>query len=210
MKKILLIIVVLLPMLSHAQFTKGDKVLGGSLSMAFQNQNSSEYETKSKGTYFSIQPRLGLLVNEKLELGGNVGYYSSSQKSESPSSTYTNEERSISAGIYARPYFALTDKFLFSLLVQSNFSRGYQITPQYDPNTGGYTDSKTKKYSIVSGVRPTFHFFPSPQWGFELGFSALGHTYEHNLSTDFVGNYFTLTYSVVNIGVSYYFRKGGE
>lgn len=211
MKKILLMILVTLPLCSHAQFTKGLKVLGGRLEL-----NTSDQKTEDGPEYqyrnFSVLPNLGIFVNDKLEIGGTVGYNSYYQHVDASvnSLEQTSKSRSLTTGLYAQRYFSLTDKFLFAFLVQSNFSRGNTISPQYDQSTGGYIDYKTLNYSINSSLRPTFFFFPSPQWGFKLSLASFNHTFNRNLSTDTRTNQFTFYYGGVNLGVSYYFRKLDE
>lgn len=210
MKKIVFIVAVLLPMLSQAQFTKGDIVLGGTLSLYSYNQATNADGEAYRSSYLSALPNLGILINERLEVGGLLGYSSSSQNTKYPSYDETSKSKSITTGLYAQQYLTLTEKFLFAFLVQSHFSRGNNIRPEYDPSTADYVDIKTQHYSINSSFRPTFLFFPSPQWGFELSLASLNHVYNSNLSTDAKSNQFTLSYGSVNLGFSYYFRKSGE
>ena len=211
MKKIFLLIVTLLPFCSQAQFTKGDKVLGGSLQLNTSNQETPDgpaYQYRS----FSVLPNLGIFVNEKLELGGALGYSSYYQNVDGSSTSlgYTAKSKSLTTGLYAQQHFSLSEKFLFAVLVQSNFSRGNSVSPQYDPTVGDYVDKETQNYSINSSLRPTFLFFPSSHWGFRFSLASLNHIYNRNLSTDDKTNQFTLSYGGVNLGISYYFRKPKE
>lgn len=208
MKNVLLMIIVTLPLCSQAQFTKGDKVLGGYLQLNTRNQTTSD-EPEYQYRNFSVLPNLGFFVNDKLELGGVIGYSSSYQNVDANANSlgYTSKSQSLITGLYAQQYFPVTDKFLFAFLVQSNFSRGNNISPQYDFQTGEYIDYKTLNYSISSSLRPTFFFFPSPHWGFKFSLASLNHTFDRNLSTDTKSNQFTFSYGGVNLGVSYYFRK---
>lgn len=208
MKKIILSIVVLLPMLAHAQFTKGDKVLGGYLELNTSNQKTPDgpaYQYRN----FSILPNLGIFINKKLELGGLLGYryYHQHIEASTTSSGYTSKSKSLTTGLYAQQYFSISEKFLFTLLVQSTFSRDNSISPQYDPTVGDYVESETQHYAINSTLRPTFLFLPSPQWGFRFSLAYINHIYNRNLSTDVKTNQFTLAYGGINLGVSYYFRK---
>lgn len=211
MKKILLMILVILPLCLQAQFIKGDKVLGGRLELNTSNQTTGdgpEYQYRN----FSVLPHLGIFVNDKLEIGGIVGYSSYYQHVDASTNSIesTSKSQSLTTGLYAQQYFPLTEKFLFAFLVQSDFSRGNNISPQYDLSTGEYIDYKTLHYSINSSVRPAFFFFPSPQWGFKLSLASLNHRFSRNLTTDTKSNQFTLAYGGLNLGVSYYFRKPKE
>lgn len=209
MKKIILSIVVLLPMLAHAQFTKGDKVLGGYLELNTSNQKTPDGPAHQYRS-FTVHPNLGIFINEKLEFGGLLGYSSYYQNIEASTTSYgyTSKSKSLTTGLYAQQYFSISEKFLFTLIVQSNFSRGNSISPQYDPTVGDYVESETQRYSINSTLRPTFLFFPSPQWGFRFSMASINHIYNRNLSTDDKTNQFTLAYGGINLGISYYFRKG--
>jgi hypothetical protein len=208
MKKIFLMIIVILPLYLNAQFIKSDKVLGGSLQLDTRNQSTGD-EPNYQNRNFSILPNFGFFVNDKIELGGVVGYSSNYQNVEESqfSIGYTSKSQSLTTGLYAQKYFSLTDKFLFALLVQSNFSRGNTISPQFDQGSGEYIDYKTLHYSINSSLRPTFYFFPSPQWGFKLSLASFNHTFNKNLTTDTKSNQFTLYYGGFSVGTSYYFRK---
>lgn len=208
MKKIVFVIAVLIPILSKAQFVKGDKVLGGSVQLNTQDQTVKDGPAHQYRN-FSLLSNLGIFVNDKLELGGILGFNSFYQNIDGSSTSieYTSKSKSLTTGLYAQQYLTLTDKFLFAFLIQSHFSRGNSISPQYDPSSGSYVDSKTLNYSINSSLHPTFLFFPSPQWGFEFSIASLNHIYYRNLSIDTRYNQFTLSYGGVNLGVSYYFRK---
>lgn len=211
MKKFILMIIVLLPFYSQAQFSKGEKVLGGTIQLYTQDQSTDdtpEYQYRN----LSVLPNVGAFVNDKLELGGILGYHLYYQHVDGSSTSlgYTSKSKSLTAGLYAQQYLTITDKFLFAFLVQSHFSRGNNISPQYDPSTGDYVDTKTLNYSINSSLRPTFLFFPSPQWGFRFSLASLNHVYTRNLSTDDKSNQFTIIYGGVNLGISYYFKKQEE
>jgi hypothetical protein len=91
MKKILVLLFLAIPFLSHAQFQKGDKFIEGSFS--FQNgSNSQSTGSKNESSTFSINPGIGFLISEKVALGGQIGYNSYSYKNSYINPTYSYEQ----------------------------------------------------------------------------------------------------------------------
>jgi hypothetical protein len=211
MKK-LIVVFLLLPLAGMAQFNKGQVFLGGSMSV--QNQYYSS--TKTLNNSFSILPTAGYFINEKWALGGSAGYSYSDQRSTNTNSlgsnSFKNSSFSISAGMFGRRYFAISERFFFVLEGNLNFrrSRSSGSSEQRDVTgtviTTGSFNSPT--YTIGASVRPLFIFFPLPRWGLEAGLGSLSVSRQENLSDHTGVNSSSLSVSgTFAFGITYYFKR---
>jgi hypothetical protein len=205
MRQILLAGFLLTSIVTKGQFIKGDKVLGGNFSFFNQDANNQDGSYTNDIKSISLSPRLGFLLSENLAIGGQLG--AGFTKQEFATSEY--KSKSISAGIYGQRYFNISEKFVFSLLGQFNFTRGQEISPYFDPMLGT-TDIKINNYTLTVSMRPTFTFFPSPKWGFDAGIGVLSYSHLRNLSNDVKSNFTSLNFGSITLGVSYYFRNSVE
>jgi hypothetical protein len=209
MRKLVLLGFLSIPFFTQAQFVKGDKVLGGTLS--FYSQNAPDQQgggLSYKARRFSLTPSMSFLLNKNFAIGGLLGYNSSLQ--EIPSSSPSGLElisKSFSAGIFGQQYFNISDKFLFTLIGQFKFERGFDKDYYFDPQFGEVIERKSQIYNLSTTVRPTFIFFPSPKWGFEASIGSVSYTFTRNLSTDDKVNRFSINYGAITFGVAYYFLK---
>jgi hypothetical protein len=214
MKRLILIMLVV-PLAVKAQFTKGDLFLGGSLGVNTVDFPGADY-AKNISNSFSVGPKIGYFINEKWAIGGSVGYsYSNQVLDYSVTPYYSNSRstsRTFSANVLARRYFAITDKFLFTLEGSLGFSRS-NTTNSYatsQVSTGGPEpyDDNAPAYTLSATVRPLFVFFPTPHWGIEAGLGTLSFSHQHSLSDNSSVNTFNLFVATsTSLGVYYYFRR---
>lgn len=212
MSKIVLFGFLLISIVANGQFSKGDKVLGGTFSFYSQNAPSSQNGGLTNNVRtLSITPTIGFLVNENSAFGGKLGYASSYQEISNYSPAVLEfDSKSFSAGVFGIRYFKISDKFLFSLIGGFNFSRGFETDVTFDQVTGQLTENKTQNYGLTTSIRPNFIFFPSPKWGFEASIGSISHTFSRNLSNDDKTNFFSLNYGSISFGVAFYFRKSND
>ena len=199
--KYLILALFLVPLTANGQFTIGDKLVGGTFSLVIQgspeNQNNSHL---SKGTYFKINPQMGFFLNEKIALGGSIGYSVSNQKFKHlHGATSYSDSYSISVGFFVRRYFQISDNFF--ILLDGN--------PYYQHNSyENPSNSDLKGYSIGLSVKPVLSFFPSKNWGFEASFGEIA--FEHTDAFDQKINYFGLGLGSFNFGLTYYLYREKE
>ena len=212
MRWILITLFLLTSLLSFGQFIKGDKFIRGTFNLNSQNTpDSNTGGFTNSGTSFSIYPSIGFLLNEKFAIGGQIGFSSSYSKSTNGSSYIVESNSlSISSAIFANRYFKISDKFLFSLVGAFAFNRGTSTNITTDKLTSTITEYKTENYAIRTSIRPSFIFFPTPKWGFEVGIGSISHSYNMNLSTGENSNIFNLNYGTLSWGLLYYFKKSGQ
>jgi len=189
MTKIPLIVLVLLPFISHAQFTKGDKFIGGSLQYTSNRNTNAE----SKSYAISVLPKVGFLLNEKWAIGAMLGY----QNYHTKHAGIVNSE-SFGAGFFTRRYFTISEKFIFSL--EGGLSYWNRET------WGSFYENP--KYDVASAtITPSFLFFPSSHWGIELSLASLVYDYTTYKDADAPIHNFSVQAGALNLGLAYYFRK---
>jgi len=122
--KYILLFAYLLPLSVYGQFSKGDKMLGGSVIVnRYQDRNDNvpslnRSVSMSRQTYISIQPEIGFFLSERFVMGGHMGYNLSYRKDITKRVTgtqiTTDDTQSFSFGLLFRRYFTITDKFFFA------------------------------------------------------------------------------------------------
>lgn len=227
MKPTLIIALFLVPTFSMAQFNKGQLFLGGSISASTVNSNApivfgNAYPTKS--TTFSITPTIGRFVSSKLAWGGSIGYSTSSYQTDYPNSNIINgvytysvlTSKSVSNSLlvnsFVQYYVPLTSSFYFTLQGQLNFARtaNDQTSPQYNGNNYVEITKHSPSYGIGATIRPSFIFFPAPQWGIEAGIGYLSYTRTRYLPDVYSSNNLSFNAGSFSLGLSYYFGDNAK
>ena len=197
---------------SYSQFNKGDKYLGGTISASTQRAPTIPgiYQNNVTNS-ISINSSLGFLLNEKIAVGGQIGYANYYYKNTSnPPYIIENKSPSYTIGVFAKRYYTISDKFLFTMTGFFNSTRISNIyTLTYLP-TDTTTQQKTQTYQLSTSIRPSFLFFPSPKWGFEASVGSISYVLGKDLSTGKNTNTFNINYGTLSLGLSYYFRKASQ
>jgi len=201
MKKYLVTLLMITPLLSSGQFMKGDKFIGGTFRLSSQTPTKSNQGTTYEVKEFSINPFMGFLINEKFAIGGQIGYSNFNSKYNDQTNQREYNSKGFSLGLNSRRYFSISEKFVFAISGYLNFSRGTET------DITSTSESNTQNYQIGTSLAPTFIFFPSPRWGLEASIGALSYSYSRNLSTDSDTSYFNFYYGTIKLGLAYYFRK---
>ena len=182
--------------------------------MSVQNQYYSS--TKTVNNLFNILPTAGYFVNEKWALGGSAGYGYSDQRSTNTNSlgsnSYKSSSFSISAGMFGRRYFAISERFFFVLEGNLNFRRGRSFSASEQRDANGNLTSRlsfnSPSYNLGVSVRPLFIFFPLPRWGLEAGLGSLSVNRQENLSDHTGVNSSNLSVTgTFAFGITYYFKR---
>ncbi len=203
---------------AQAQLTKGDWFLNVYADLAIQPGDKPIANSTSitQNNYLTIRPSVGFLLNEHWALGGQIGYMYSKFKNESADGTFQQFQNSGgSVGIFAKRFFNISEKCLFSLNASVDYSRG---VAKYDysfiliglngPDTF-FDNSSNPTDAIRINIRPSFLFFPSPKWGFQASVGNLGYSYERRDLNNSGDNtqVFGFDWNFVSIGVNYFFKR---
>ena len=128
------------PSFVFAQFSKRQAYLGGGLSTSLFNSDtqatSTGYGSSAKNNSFAIFPIFGFFLNDKISIGGSIGYATNYYESNYTSSYYDANNNLITApafqktwtnGISVAPfiryYLPITSSFYFAAHGQINFMR---------------------------------------------------------------------------------------
>lgn len=209
LKKNILLILLCIPAMANAQFSKGDIFLGGNVtgsnSHASQPGNGNFYYNKNSTRSFSVYPTMGYFVNERFAVGGQLGFQHSVTEYTGNSLSQTNRTNGYSVGVLGRYFFPISSTFMFALTGDVYYSRNKNRVE--NTNAGSESESTSKAYETGLQIIPTFLFFPSSHWGFEASIGSLGYAHSQNLSNSSKQDNVTLNYGYVSLGVAYYFRK---
>jgi hypothetical protein len=198
MKKLLLILPLLLPVLVNAQFRKGDAFIGGTFNAGYSKRLKDEQIAGYTQVSFSSYPQVAVFLTPRFALGGTLGFGGAHTTYES--SDYSS--RTYGVGALARYFLLAGEKFSIALTGTALYDR---TRSKYETDFGDH--NVMKMYSLSASVRPTFLYFPSPRWGFEASVGTLTYTHEQNLSRENKTSNFTASYGSISLGVAYYFRK---
>ncbi len=136
-------------------FTKGDAFISGSF--GFSTSSSGD----TKGTTFSVSPRVGYFVSEKFAIGARVGYQNASQEfgtNETDSNTFT-------IGAFGRYYFTAINKFsIFGELGIANNNTKIDIDG---------VENKTNGFGV--NVRPGINYFLNSNFALEMTIGAISY-----------------------------------
>lgn len=208
MKYIFLTIFFLMCIKSYGQFVKGDKVLGGTLSLNIQRApQSPNGGLINIGTTFDLNPNFGFLISKNLEIGGRIGYSSSYYERNTTPVISEWRSKGVTAAIYMQRYYPISDKFLFSISGSINYSKGKDTYKTTITNTNGINETETNRNSTWVSLRPNFTFFPSANWGLQASLGNITYSHAKDKSTDETSNNFEINYGTISLGISYYFRK---
>jgi hypothetical protein len=189
MRKLLWVIFVI-PFAAHAQFNKGDKYIGASIS-------------GFNGSSFGAAPYFGYFINQHTSVGAYVRASSSHQSVDYGQNQSVTDNRYLNAAVTARRWYTLSDKFYFALQGEAFYFRQVATTKDNDNLT-----SSNKYYGLGLNVIPTFLYFPIPRLGVEASVGSLTYQFLHELSSgDATYHQVNLGLGSVNLGVAYYFRK---
>jgi hypothetical protein len=197
MKAIILFGFALLPLVTSAQFERGQLFVGGSLAGSSVATNYTGY-TKEVTTSLTLLPSIGFFLNSKVALGIGLGYTASWDSFNEPISPLNNTSEhasSFNINSFVRRYIPITNSFYIALQGQVSFMR---TSPVY---------SQLESYSVGANVSPIFIFFPSRKWGIEAGVGSLGYTYNRTLPNIASTNTFSFSSGTFSLGLAYYFGK---
>ena len=200
MKLYLFTLFVCCSIVTHGQFNRGDRVIGGSFSLGFSRGTNGGAKTTDASC--GVHPSLSYFLNDKYAVGGGIGVFHRRAKTENELGDYL-KDRSWSFNVNASlaRYFVISEKFAIRLSGLVNYGR-QQYKVEQSPN-----ETKSKSHSIGLHLVPAMIFFPAPQWGIEASIGSLDLSHSRGLSTNYKNTSFGLDYGYVSLGFAYYLRS---
>lgn len=215
MKKALLLIAVLFltALISHAQTDKGSQSLGLNLGFNYNKSGGiyvNPYDNSitpagGKNTSFNIGPSYSYFIADKLDLGASLSY-GQSRVTNANVQTYPEKQSSygFNSSIYLRKYLMFGDKLGMRFGPYFGFEKGDNKSTYLGSNALYNEDSKQTEYSIRA--RLEFVYYPSKKLGFSAYLASVdyshtkfdngnfGHTSDDNVDFSLVNN--ALSFSV--------------
>jgi hypothetical protein len=199
--KFILVLTLLMPFSLAAQFSKGDKMLGGSVGFnRYQSRNDNmpslnRSVSMSRQTYISVQPEIGFFLSERFVMGGhieyNLNYRKDITKRVTGTQITTDDTQSFSFGLLFRRYFTITDKFFFAL-------DGIPFCQIFEG------------YALGARIHPVLTFLPTDRWGFEGSFGNISYRYRDSNVSNQKSDSFDFSLGNLSLGIRYYMRKRRE
>ncbi|WP_018479163.1 hypothetical protein [Pontibacter roseus] len=173
---------------AQAQTTKGTVALTGKLGYT-HNKVASEaekvaYTNNSENHSYTFAPGVGVFVKDNLEIGASVSLnsYKYEHSNEQPSypGTYTSshqeDTREKHAGVYARQYKFLTQRFAAHVTLSAGLgsSRSETVNSSYNQSSYSNTHDNLEKtiFSTIA-ISPGLSFFASEKVGISVHLGAL-------------------------------------
>lgn len=151
-----LVLFIILGVVSNAQLTKGNWLVGGSGSYISNKYSTTDQKTKK----ITVAPNIGYFLLDKLPVGIKANY--SLNKVINPNGTNAKDE-SFVVGPFCRYYFLKEDK-LVNFFVEGNYAFGF-----YNITAGGsFKDGSVRNYSILAG--PVIYFNSNVGLEFTIGY----------------------------------------
>jgi hypothetical protein len=192
----------LLPFAACCQFTKADKLLGGTMNFRSQNYPIDAGQGYVVHGDFSIAPQFGYFLNESLAIGVVTGFNNNYDKYHTINYNSDAKSHGYDLSLFTRKYFTISDNFFFAV----NGSAGFSQSKSTVTNTNT-SNNESKSYSANVDLRPMLVFFPSRNWGIEGGIGSINYSHGKTHGNERSSNYFNASLGGIYFGIAYYFRK---
>jgi hypothetical protein len=202
-------------LLTNAQINKGDKLLGGSFSGQF-NQNNTSFNDGT-GSNIGVNPSFGVAVKNNFVVGvrGSIGYYYSKNTPEN-STGPTTKDNNFSAlfGLYAKKYATLKSNVGYFL--DHAIAPGYFSYISKSVFNNATTKTKTTGFQVNYQVTPGIYYQIKPNLLLEASIGGAGVYYSKGkrTSTNTISNKIENTGVSItflqsfNVGVNFILNKG--
>lgn len=206
MKKLLLVGALALFGAMNAQTEKGSWVIAGSTTLGFNNvtlkaKANGNTVDGPKTSSFNVTPSVGYFVANKIAVGLDLGFTSTTEKGTTYVSTSEYDYKSTSSTMYVMPTLAYYFKSDSKLIPFLGAGVGYfSNTSKHSFSNTSSFDSKTTVDGLVWGAKGGVVYMITPAIGVDAGVSYLNMSHKE----DDV-KYLTNTFGV-NVGFSFFFK----
>lgn len=189
------------PILASAQFSIGDKFVGGVITYNTIGRPDAQFSPTYSNS-FSVNPTLGFMVGEGFAVGTRVGFaYSFYEDLDFNLGRYTYESKTYSAGVFLTKYISLGERFWFSFAGGLDYGRRVVDAPFTTTSLQG-----GEHYMFTLSARPGFVFLPNQRWGITLSIGNLFYNHFHGIGNEVTENEVGATLGPVGLGVLYFFK----
>jgi len=155
---------------SFAQPKQGNLVIGGSTAFNFDNSSITGVDNFSTSAH--LIPQVGKFLSEKILLDGGIGYSWIHNRTNNNSILAKIHTHSILGNISINRFFALTDKFYFTLGGYLSSSIGFANSTW--ESSGNITTTSSNRLMAGIGATPGLAYFINEKWMMTAKVGALG------------------------------------
>jgi len=148
MKKLIVIVVVCLPLVTLAQVQKGRSFLSGGIGFNTNSPDNPQPGSTKQFTRFNINAMYGFMIGDTWAIGVAPSY---STQTQTFSDDTKNHSNTFGVGPFVRKYFALSEKFYFHLDASFNFTQQKDFTESAVGN-GPATKSSSNVIALTPGA----------------------------------------------------------
>ena len=185
-------------LMSHtlwAQTEAGKKLIGGQVLL---HGSFSEDENRPKWFEYALSSYYGYFIKENFTIGAGISF--SKQRAEYEIAGIENIYQDLSVFAASRYYIPIGEAKKFYAYLQGS------LEFSWNKDEYGSSSQKIVIREYILAISPGLVYFPSPQWGLELGFSGLSSKIVDRKGRE---NYTSVTLGTdsfaPSLGVSYYF-----
>lgn len=175
MRKLQILIVALLSTtMAFAQPSKGDIYLGGNLNLDFGSSKNTTGGTTTKGpkTFnFTLMPRAGYFVTNKILVGLDLGIGISGSKLENSGVTTKSSGINYGGGVFARYYVMPAERFAIFFEGGVNTMFGSSKV-----KVGSVSSDGPKTFALNAGFTPGIAVYVSKKIALEASYGFLGYS----------------------------------
>jgi len=188
---------------AFAQFSKGDKAVGGELSLSARYAPKNSQGHSWRYTNVEFDPKFGIFVDENLAIGGLLGYSYGIETTSTSDSVpdYKSGYQGFSIGLYENKYFQIAENFFFSLLGKAE----YRYTKRFSKAAGLDSQAFSREFKV--NFSPNLIFFPAPNWALTANLGGVEYSYTRKADTSKSHEFNVKLGQSFSLGLSYYFRK---
>lgn len=160
MKKVLLT----LALAAFAMTANAQLVIGGNINASHDNWHLKDYVTGTTTNSFSIMPKVGYQLNEKMQIGAQLGWKYNYIRNYTSTDTYTSTSATGASGqptIIIAPYFRynFANWKNFTVFAEAHLTLGLHLESSNYASTGSVTTNNGDQYtSIAISVVPGLNY----------------------------------------------------
>jgi hypothetical protein len=199
MKKLIIILTMVLPVMAFAQVQQGRSFLSGGIGFNTNSPKSAQLGEPGRFTHFDINAKYGFMIGDTWAIGISPSFSTQMQKYLGNSKNVSND---FSIGPFIRKYFPLSNKFYFHL----DASYSYETLGGYTQSSGGDKTKSPKSTSNVIAILPGASYFVTDRVALTATIGKLSYSNFKNGSTSDSSG-FDLNFGITSLtlGAAVYF-----
>jgi len=158
---------------THGQVTRGEKFIGGTVSIYWSDYNNSpSYDASQTSLY--LTPKLGFPLNHSWVIGPLIGYGYTLNKSESGQNLSEQKSNSFTTGGFIRKFHSFNE--MLGIFAEMQTSYAFGNNKYRNESNGVVSDNKSKTNVFSIGAKPGIYFKPGHGFLIEATLGNVGYS----------------------------------